>query len=102
MNTIGRLNVNHMIYLLTVKENDFNPAHAALDLGVCHNGVAKVMKNMEENIGFLIFTRGKRKHHPNGDAFVGFTDKGQELYFSIKTFIDSIMLIGEEDENNNN
>jgi len=100
MRDIKLLNINDMIYLITLKENNFNPQNASLDLQLESgaSNVSRKMVKLERYVNYPIFVRGDKKYYTKGDGIVGFTERGQELYFSIKTFIDSIMLVGKGHE----
>ena len=99
MVSINNLNVNQMIYLLVLKENDFSPFNAGLDLNKDGANVCRMVKQIESYFDYPLFVKGDKPFYGKGKAIVGFTQEGLELYFSIKTFIDSIMLIGKDNEN---
>lgn len=95
MQDIKLFNISDMIYLITLKENNFSASNASLDLDVGSSNICKKMKKLERYVNYPIFTRGNKKYYNKGDGILGFTEQGQNLYFSIKTFIDSIMLISQ-------
>lgn len=92
----NKINTTQMRYLLALVNNKFSQHSAAVDMNTESSHIGRTMVLIEEYCGYSVFVRGVRKYHNTPNAILGFTEKGQNLYFSIKTFLESIMLIQKE------
>ena len=98
---IKKLNINHMVQLLTLKENDFNPYNTGLDLDTNASNVCRTMKQIESYFSYPLFVKGTRRNYTGGRAVIGFTEKGNELYQSIRIFVHSLDCMGIFEESKN-
>ena len=90
-----------MELLLALANNKFSFHSAALDTDTESSHIRRSMLLIESCFGYPVFVRGVKKYHNYDDGILGFTEQGQNLYFSIKTFLDSLVLIQKDNDNDN-
>jgi len=98
MNKSNNFRVVHMVCLMALNDNKFSLSNAGLDMGISCSYVSYYVRVIDSYFGYPVFTRGYKKYCREGDGILGFTKEGQNLYFSAKTFLESVMLVGGKND----